>query len=51
LHKEQYKNGKKCVEYGWATNIMTEYGYRGYYFQGVGAANYAKQLLIKDEKN
>ena len=26
---------------------MGSYGYKGYYFQGVGAANYAKQLLLE----
>ncbi|MBX9924000.1 MAG: hypothetical protein K2Y01_07805 [Rhabdochlamydiaceae bacterium] len=50
LHKEQYENGLQMTEYYWELDEIAEYGHKGYYFQGVGAANYAKQLLLKNEK-
>jgi hypothetical protein len=37
------------TEHYWELNELTDYGHKGYYFQGVGAANYAKQLLVKQE--
>jgi hypothetical protein len=47
LYKEQYENGVAMINYYFDQLDMSSYGYKGYYFQGVGAANYAKQLLMK----
>lgn len=48
LHQEQYENGLSAIE--WYAIHAKEQLFRGYYFQGVGAANYAKQLIQKGEK-
>lgn len=50
LYKEQYENGVAMVDYYFDRPDMSSYGYKGYYFQGVGAANYAKQLLLEHEE-
>lgn len=49
LYREQYENGVAMIEHYFDLPDMESYGYKGYYFQGVGSANYAKQLLL--EKN
>lgn len=47
LYKEQYENGVAMIEHYFDLPDMGSYGYKGYYCQGVGAANYAKQLLLE----
>lgn len=49
LHEEQYKLGVIRVDHYWGTDQFNTEGYRGYYSQGVGAANYAKQLIEKGD--
>lgn len=51
LYKQQYENGVAMIDHYFDQGNMKAYGYKGYYFQGVGAANYAKQLLLKGEKD
>lgn len=50
LHKEQYQLGLARVDEFWGTNEWlgnewVDHNARGYYYQGVGAARYAKKLL------
>lgn len=47
LYKEQYELGLKRVADYWETEEWNVRGFRGYYSQGVGAANYARELLIQ----
>lgn len=47
---EQYKLGLERVAAYWGTNEWKALGIKGYYSQGVGAANYAKKLLINGNK-
>lgn len=49
-YKAQYENGVAMVDHYFPLGNMPSYGYKGYYFQGVGAANYAKQLLIEGDE-
>lgn len=51
LYKEQYENGIECVGHYWNSPQWDPYGIKGYYYQGVGAANYAKMLLQKRSKS
>jgi tetratricopeptide (TPR) repeat protein len=46
-YKEQYELGLSRVDYYWNKKEMATKGFRGYYSQGVGAANYAR-ILIKE---
>lgn len=47
---EQYELGlAKVLDY-WGTDEWDSVGYRGYYSQGVGAANYARKLLVEGDK-
>lgn len=48
--KDQYELGLQRVKDYWQTKDWNTYGFKGYYSQGVGASNYAKELLLKDEK-
>ena len=50
LHKEQYENGVAMIDHYFGQPDMESYGYKGYYFQGVGAANYAKKLLLERDE-
>ena len=50
MYKEQYENGIKCVEHFWRTAQWDPMGIKGYYYQGVGAARYAKVLLEQGNK-
>ena len=52
LHKEQYENGKEMVDhyYNNIDNFESRCIGKGYYYQGVGAAHYAQQLLIDGQK-
>jgi hypothetical protein len=46
LHKDQYENAVEMIcHYINQNNFSPEIASRGYYYQGVGAAYYAKQLL------
>ncbi len=49
LHKEQFELGKRRVDDYWDIGEWTDVGIKGYYCQGVGAANHAKQLMIKGD--
>ena len=50
-YKEQYENGLAMIaDYERTEGLLHQHGSRGYYCQGVGAANYAKQLLIAGNK-
>lgn len=46
-YREQYELGLERVVYYWGTPEWEQdsNGYRGYYSQGVGAANYARELM------
>lgn len=47
MYKEQYNSGLQMVDYYHDTKEwISEGGFLGYYYQGVGAVYYAKQLLI-----
>lgn len=50
LYKEQYELGLARVEENWNTSDWQDDGIWGYYSQGVGAAQYAKELLINGNK-
>jgi tetratricopeptide (TPR) repeat protein len=50
MYKEQYELGVKGVADYWATNDWNAYGVKEYYYQGVGATYYAKQLLMRGDK-
>lgn len=50
LYKEQYENGLEAVAHYWETPEKLTCGVRGYYYQGVGAANYAKILWLEGNK-
>lgn len=50
LYREQYENGIKCVAHFWGTAQWDPMGIKGYYYQGVGAANYAKVLVEQGDK-
>ena len=45
LYKEQYENGLETVAHYWESPEKLTCGLKGYYYQGVGAANYAKVLF------
>lgn len=45
LYKEQYQIGCARVNEFWATDAWQTSGVKGYYCQGVGAANYARVLM------
>lgn len=45
LYKEQYEIGCTRVDEFWATDAWQSSGVKGYYCQGVGAANYARVLM------
>jgi hypothetical protein len=49
-YKEQYENGLQEVDYYWDSPEALTAGVRGYYHQGVGAANYARKLLGKGDR-
>jgi hypothetical protein len=49
-YKEQYENGLAMIFEYEQTEEIRQCGRSGYYYQGVGAANYAKQLLIMGDK-
>jgi hypothetical protein len=50
-YKEQYENGLAMItDYEKTEELLHQYGGSGYYYQGVGAANYAKQLLMMGNK-
>jgi tetratricopeptide (TPR) repeat protein len=49
-YQEQYEFGVSRVSYYWGTDEWKTKGFRGYYSQGVGAANYAQQLLEAGDK-
>ncbi len=51
LYREQYELGLVRVADYWGTNERVSYGFRGYYSQGVGAANYAKKLIEQGDKS
>lgn len=48
--KKQYELGLERVATNWNTPDWQTVGAWGYYSQGVGAANYAKELLIKGDR-
>jgi hypothetical protein len=51
LYEKQYQLGLQMVEDYWNTKAwISEDGLSGYYYQGVGAAYLAKELLIKGNK-
>lgn len=50
MYREQYELGVKGVAEYWGTNQWTAHGSKEYYYQGVGATYYAKQLLVAGEK-
>ena len=49
-YKEQYELGLKRVADYWGTAEWNSVGFKGYYSQGVGAANYARQLMQEGNK-
>jgi tetratricopeptide (TPR) repeat protein len=51
MYLEQYNTGVERVAYFWGTDQWIPTGAKGYYCQGVGAAHYAKQLLIQGQKD
>lgn len=50
LYREQYEFGLMRVEDYWGTDEWVERGFKGYYSQGVGAANYARELVRQRNK-
>lgn len=49
-YRDQYELGQIMVEDYWETDEFNSVGRKGYYSQGVGATNYARVLLEKDNK-
>ena len=49
-YDKQYDNGREMINHYEQTKELSLYGDMGYYYQGVGAAHYAKQLLIAGDK-
>lgn len=49
-YKNQYENGKERVTYYWNKPEWDAKVYGGYYCQGVGAAHYAKELILQRKK-
>lgn len=49
-YKEQYELGLQKVAEYWGTKEWEVFGIWGYYSQGVGAANYAKELLKQGKR-
>lgn len=51
MHQEQYESGLQMVTEYWGTSEwISNKGAKGYYYQGVGATYYAKQLWLRGEK-
>lgn len=50
MYREQYELGVQGVADYWGTDQWMARGAKEFYYQGVGATYYAKQLLIKGEK-
>jgi len=49
-YKEQYELGLQRVNEYWGTDEWMALGAKGYYCQGVGASNYARELLKQGNK-
>ncbi|MFI5333390.1 MAG: hypothetical protein ACHQVS_04815 [Candidatus Babeliales bacterium] len=50
MYREQYELGLERVNHYWGTPTWNSIGYKGYYSQGVGAANYARKLIEQGNK-
>lgn len=50
LYRQQYLLGLERVAHYWEGKGWDAHGIKGYYCQGVGAANYAKELLLRGDK-
>jgi tetratricopeptide (TPR) repeat protein len=50
MYREQYELGVQGVADYWGADQWSPYGFKEYYYQGVGATYYAKQLLMRGEK-
>lgn len=50
MYREQYELGLMIVANYWGSIEWISIGFKGYYSQGVGAANYAKKLIEQGNK-
>lgn len=50
MYKDQYELGIEVVADYWGTPEWQKVGKSGYYYQGVGAANYARELCKQGDK-
>ena len=50
MYKEQYELGQEIVAHYWGKETWKRAGGNGYYYQGVGAARYARKLIDQGNK-